>query len=167
MHDAVIIDVREKDEFASEHIEKAINVPLSMFANTAHGLFHQLAGKKIIIMCNTGARATQAKSIAQGLELSNTPHCEVFEGGLHQWKKSGRPIVRKHSEAPLPLMRQVQLTVGIAIVLFCLLALTVSPVFIYAAAAFGAGLILAGITGLCPLANLIAKMPWNTRSRCS
>jgi len=167
MSDAVIIDVREKDEFASEHVENAINVPLSVFANTAQALLHQLAGKKVIIMCYTGARATQAKNITLNFNNDKSQPCEVFDGGLHQWKKSGKPIVSTDTKSPLPLIRQVQLTVGVSIVLFSLLAIIINPTFIYVTAAFGGGLILAGFTGLCPLANLIAKMPWNnTHSHC-
>ena len=42
-----------------------------------------------------------------------------------------------------------------------LLALAVHPWYAAVSGFFGAGLLMAGITDLCPLALLVAVMPWN------
>ncbi len=38
----VMIDVREHDEFASEHVDGAINIPLSTFSTMAPGVLSGL-----------------------------------------------------------------------------------------------------------------------------
>lgn len=161
MNHDVIIDVREKDEFAIEYIENSINVPLSMFTSLAPGILYQLKDKKIVFMCRSGARAGQARNIAQGLGFNDVHTYEVYEGGIIQWQQAGHPVVRKAHGSPLPLMRQVQLVIGLGVVTCAILAVLVNPLFVYGAAAFGAGLTMAGLSGFCPLANLIAQMPWN------
>jgi hypothetical protein len=47
------------------------------------------------------------------------------------------------------------------------LALTVSPWFALLSGFFGAGLLMAGITDLCPLALAVAAMPWNRSAQPS
>jgi hypothetical protein len=58
-------------------------------------------------------------------------------------------------------MRQVQLVVGPAVLAAVLLSFWVDQRIAWVAAFFGAGLTLAGTTGFCPLAELLAAMPWN------
>ena len=67
-------------------------------------------------------------------------------------------------KAPLPIMRQVQIAAGSLVLLGIVLAVLVSPWFMALSAFVGAGLIVAGITGFCGMANLLLHMPWN-RSR--
>ena len=161
MSDQVIIDVREKDEFAVEHIEHSINIPLSMFNSMAPGVLNQLAERNIVIMCRSGARAGQAQAMALGLGFNDAHTYEIYKGGIIEWKKQGKRVVGKPGKAPLPLMRQVQLVVGSGVLTFGLLALFVNPLFTWGAVAFGAGLTMAGMTGFCPLANALGMLPWN------
>ncbi|MEW5756756.1 MAG: rhodanese-like domain-containing protein [Pseudomonadota bacterium] len=157
----VIIDVREEDEFSAEHIPDSINIPLSSFASMAPGILNQLGERNILIMCRSGARAVQAHSMAKGLGFNDAHTYQVYEGGIIRWKKEGQPVVSRKVRAPLPLMRQVQLVVGTLTLMFAVLAVTIDPRFAYGAVFTGAGLLLAGMTGFCPLANLLAKLPWN------
>ena len=41
------------------------------------------------------------------------------------------------------------------------LSLLVNPVFIWLAGAIGLGLTIAGLTGFCGMALVMARMPWN------
>lgn len=161
MSNGVIIDVREKDEFAIEHIENSINVPLSMFSSMAPGILNQLKEKKIVLVCRSGPRANQAKAMALNLGFNDAHNYEIYEGGIIKWRQEGKSLVSGKTASALPLARQVQLTVGVGVVIFSLLAVFVNPLFVWGAAFFGAGLTMAGVTGFCPLANLIAQMPWN------
>ena len=61
----------------------------------------------------------------------------------------------------MPLMQQVQLTIGLGVLTGAILALTVHPNWVFLCAFFGAGLTMAGSTGWCGLAILMSKMPWN------
>jgi len=157
----VIIDVREEDEFLAEHVEHSINIPLSSFSNLAPGILNQLGERNIVIMCRSGVLAVQAQAMAKGLGFNDAHSYEVYEGGIIQWKKAGHPVVARRVKAPLPLMRQVQLVIGAMLVLFGLLAVLVNPAFAYGAVFIGGGLLLAGATGFCALANLLGMLPWN------
>ena len=52
---------------------------------------------------------------------------------------------------------------GGELVLFGLLVSCVFPIFVWLSAFVGAGLIYAGLTGVCGMAKLLAKMPWNKK----
>lgn len=78
---AVLVDVREVDEYKSEHIDGAINTPLSSL-NVAQ-LNDLSGGKTLIIQCLSGKRATAA------CEQINKDDALVLEGGIEGWKKSG------------------------------------------------------------------------------
>gem|GEM_PF-407100 len=161
MIEQIIIDVREEDEFIAEHVERSINIPLSSFTNLAPGILNQLGVREIVLMCRSGVRAVQAKSLSESLGFNDAHTYEVYEGGILRWKKEGNPVVSRGIKAPLPLMRQVQLVVGAMVMIFGLLGALVDPVYAYGAAFVGAGLLMAGATGFCALANVLGALPWN------
>ncbi|WP_062269404.1 YgaP family membrane protein [Endozoicomonas arenosclerae] len=61
----------------------------------------------------------------------------------------------------MPLQRQVHLIAGLLILTFTLLSFTVSPLFMAGLLIIGSGLTLAGLTGFCGMAKLLALAPWN------
>jgi rhodanese-related sulfurtransferase len=87
----------------------------------------------------------------------------LVEGGTQAWMDAGLPVNRGESRV-LPLMRQVQITVGFLSAAGAALALTVNPRFALVPLVIGGGLLFAGLTGFCGLALLLAKMPWNKTS---
>jgi rhodanese-related sulfurtransferase len=155
----VILDVREKDEFEAEHIEGSIHLPLSHFGTAAPGVLHNLSDRSIILMCRSGNRARLAKEQIVSLGFGETKTA-VYEGGIRAWKETGKPTVAMR-KGHLPIMRQVQTLVGAFTLLFSILAWLISPMFLFGAAFFGAGLLVAGATGFCGMAELLAKLPWN------
>ena len=157
----VIIDVRERDEYAIEYIEGSINVPLSVFSMVAPGILNQLKDREIMFMCHSGMRAAQAKTLAEGLGYQAEHDYSLFDGGLMQWIKSGKEVVRGNSKSVLSLQRQVQLVIGLLVVVFGALGMWYNPWFSVAAAATGGGLFLAGATGYCLMAQIVGAMPWN------
>ncbi len=157
----VIIDVREEDEFLAEHVENSINIPLSSFAGMAPGVLNQLAQSNIVIMCRSGVRAVQALSMVRGLGFNDYHEYEIYEGGILRWKQQGQAVVSRKVNAPLPLMRQVQLVVGFMAVGFGTAAALIDPAYAWGAVFIGSGLLLAGATGFCALANVLAMLPWN------
>ena len=66
--------------------------------------------------------------------------------------------------APIPIMRQVQITAGSLVLLGAILGTWVAPAFYGLSAFVGAGLMFAGISGWCGMAKLLAFMPWNRRA---
>ncbi len=86
----ILIDVREHNEFESEHIESAINIPLSQF----HEINDiKLANNKILVMqCRIGARSMRACQLLQELNFTN----EVWnlEGGIEAWKAQKYKVIK-------------------------------------------------------------------------
>lgn len=156
----VIIDVREHDEYKIEHIKDSISVPLSNFSAIAPGVLNQLKDRKIIFMCYSGIRASQAFEQAKQLGYIDQHDFSTYPGGIKKWKESGHPV-QKAEKLALPLMRQMQIAVGTLLVIFALLGAFVNQWFSMLTVVFGGGLLLAGITGDCAVASLLAKAPWN------
>lgn len=154
--EAVVVDVREPVEHASECIEGAVLLPLSQVSKQT---LPDVKGKKLVIHCRSGGRSGSA---CQKL-LAEDPTLEIYnlEGGIAAWIQSGLAVKCSAGKKILPLDRQVQLTVGLSVLVGSLLGYFVNPAFFLLTAFFGAGLTFAGLTGVCGLAMVLAKMPWN------
>jgi len=155
-NDIIVIDIREPDEHAREHIGGSINVPSSQLDSAN---LEQCKDKTILVYCRTGNRTNRVKEI-----LSNIQCKEIFciEGGIEQWKRCGFET-KKNTKAPIELIRQVQITVGFLIILSIALTYYFSPYFIFISLFCGAGLLFAGITGTCGMAKLLTFLPYNKR----
>jgi rhodanese-related sulfurtransferase len=70
-------------------------------------------------------------------------------------------IVNKN--APISLMRQVQIVAGSLVFAGTMLGVFVAPGFLILSGFVGAGLIFAGVTDTCAMANLLAKLPYNQK----
>ncbi|MEH0888110.1 rhodanese family protein [Enterobacter sp. UNJFSC 003] len=154
---AKLIDIRDVDEYAREHIAVAQCVPL----NTLPAGLNAGPGETVIFHCQSGARTS---GNADRLALAASPaQAYVVEGGIQGWKQAGLPTVEDTSQ-PLPLMRQVQITAGLLILLGVVLGYAVSSGFFLLSGFVGAGLVFAGVTGFCGMARLLNMMPWNRRT---
>ena len=151
--EAVLLDVREADEYASEHVPGSLLKPLSRFGAEP---VTEMAHSRVIVICQSGARATQA---AANLNLPDN-EILILEGGISAWKSSGLPVNRTKG-APVSIMRQVQMIAGSLILAGVLLGWFVSPNFYLLSGFVGAGLLFAGVSGTCAMASLLAVMPWN------
>lgn len=154
---AILIDIREPDEYAREHIPGAISLPVS--ALHAADLTLE-ADQHAIFHCKSGRRTdTHCIRLAQHVEGD----AFVLDGGLEAWRADGLPI-EKDSKAPLEINRQVQITAGSLILLSTILGWSVHQGFYGIAAFVGAGLTFAGLSGWCGMATLLGIMPWNNQS---
>lgn len=152
--EVILIDIREPDEYRREHIQGARLVPLN--AIDQHDFEHERQ-RAVVFTCRSGNRTAMhsARLLAKGFRESY-----MLAGGLDGWKKQGLPVHLDRS-APIDLQRQVQMTIGFLALLGALLAWFVHPGFIALSGFVGAGLFVAGLTGFCGMARLIALMPWN------
>lgn len=153
---AVLVDIREPDEYAREHILGARLVPLSAFDR--HD-FDREKGKAVVFQCKSGNRtaANTPRILAKGL---GEAYC--LEGGLDAWKAAGLPT-HVDRGVPIDIMRQVQIAAGSLVILGVALGLVLSPWFLALSVFVGAGLLTAGVTGFCGMARLLRVMPWNRR----
>ncbi|TET17656.1 MAG: rhodanese-like domain-containing protein [Dehalococcoidia bacterium] len=88
--DFVIIDVRTPEEFADEHIEKAINI--DFLSETFRDELNTLdKNKTYLIYCRSGGRSGNALDIMAELNFR-----EVYNmsGGIDQWKAEGLPTTK-------------------------------------------------------------------------
>lgn len=153
---ALLVDIREADEYAREHIAGARSTPVSALAARA---LETNGAQQVIFHCRSGARTA-----SNAARLAEAAPCEAYllEGGLEAWKKAGLPVSTDRSQ-PLEIMRQVQLAAGSLILLGAALGAFVSTWGYLLSALVGAGLVFAGATGHCGLALLLQRMPWNRR----
>lgn len=151
---AILIDIREPNEFAREHIIGARLAPLS--ALDSHD-FDRDHGKAAVFQCRSGNRtaANAARLLAKGFK-----EAYALEGGLEAWKAAGLPV-HFDRKAPIEIMRQVQIAAGSLVVIGAALASLVSPWWILLSGFVGAGLVFAGVTGFCGMARILSRMPWN------
>ena len=155
----LILDVRSPAEFHSAHIAQNLAASTLQPLNTLQPAdWKNQSDSPLYLLCQGGVRAKRA---GQLLCEAGVP-CTVIEGGLDAWISAGLPVERGTSNT-LPLMRQVQLVIGLFTASGAALALWKDPRFAWIPLFTGCGLLMAGLTGLCPLANLIAAMPWNAR----
>lgn len=155
---AFIVDIREPDEHRHEHVAGSILYPDSAITRIAD--FPSMPGKHALVLCTSGNRASQ---IVTALRNSGRSDVALVEGGIIGWRQARLPVVRD-AKAPLPVMRQVMIAAGAMQLALTALAATVSPWFLVGTGFVGLGLALAGITGFCPMATALGKMPWNRAS---
>lgn len=151
---AVLIDVREPDEWIKEHVPEAHLVPLSGFNPEDFPKQHD---KIAVFHCRSGGRTEAA---APQILQSGFREVYQLEGGIQAWREAGLHV-NENAKAPISIMRQVQIAAGSMVVLGIVLAVLINPWFMALSAFVGAGLTQAGITGNCAMASLLKHMPWN------
>jgi rhodanese-related sulfurtransferase len=153
---AVLIDIRERDEYRRENIPGARHHAVSAL-DREHPA--RPGDDVLIFHCKSGARTCQnAERIADGMPAGIDSY--ILEGGIDAWRKAGLPVAVDRRQ-PIPTMRQVQIVAGSLVLLGVILGTLVTPAF-YALSGFvGAGLVFAGVTGFCGMARILALMPWN------
>jgi rhodanese-related sulfurtransferase len=152
--EAVLVDIREPDEFARERIVGSVLAPLTDFSKTD---FNRFQGKKIVFHCAGGHRTQQASPI-----LLSTGFSEVYalNNGMDGWKAAGLSTC-KNKKSPISIMRQVQIIVGASMLLGIVSGLLISPWFYCLSAIMSGGLLFAGISGTCAMASLLTYLPYN------
>ncbi|PWT70968.1 MAG: hypothetical protein C5B60_11515 [Chloroflexi bacterium] len=85
-HVAVLVDVREPDEYSLLHAEGAISIPLSVFGERYHEIPRE---GDILLICHIGERSLLAATFLRRLGWD-----QVFnvEGGTDQWEASKLPV---------------------------------------------------------------------------
>jgi rhodanese-related sulfurtransferase len=153
-HGPRILDVRTPGEFETAHIPGAYNVPLDLLREHRAELRAHL-DDQIVLVCRSGARATQA---GQTLAEVGLPNVKILEGGMLAWQDAHAPVARVRPRWDLE--RQVRLVAGI-IVLASVLGSLLLPGLQWFAALMGAGLTVAALTNTCAMGMLLARLPYN------
>ena len=82
---AVLLDVREDDEWAAGHAPRAIHIPLGTLDPRNFD-----AGVPVVAVCRSGKRSGVAASqlAAAGITVYN------LTGGMKAWLETGQPVIR-------------------------------------------------------------------------
>ena len=83
--DAVLLDVREHDEWREGHAPGAIHIPLGELAQRFKELPQQ---RRIVAVCRGGNRSALATESLLGAGLQ----AENLNGGMKAWRKAGLPL---------------------------------------------------------------------------
>lgn len=156
--DYTLVDVREPIEHDEHSIAAAKLIPLGQLEARMSEIDK---AKLVVVMCKAGKRGTQA---LRKLQDNGFSHVLNLEGGIDAWISEGYAVERGDKKV-FPLMQQVQICVGIGVLIGVILSQVIHPNFIYLSGFFGAGLLFAGLSGWCGLAMVLSKMPWNHASR--
>lgn len=151
--EALLIDVREVEEYETEHIAGSILLPLNEISIEKL----PLKSKPIVLYCRSGKRSASA---GQKL-LEQDPNLEVFslEGGIIAWRTEELPT-KSVGRKRLPMEQQMRLLLG-ALLLIAFIGGIVHPFFHFLVLLIGLGQIFAGLTNHCGGTYLLSKMPWN------
>jgi cysteine synthase/rhodanese-related sulfurtransferase len=84
----VLVDVRTRPEFAEEHIEDSVSLPLADLAPGAAGLPEDL-GAPIVTVCNIGRISLNAMLMLKAMGYRRVHN---LMGGLDAWVSEGHPL---------------------------------------------------------------------------
>lgn len=83
----VLIDVRTAEEFASGHIDGAINIPVESLGERLGEVPRDVP---VVLYCRSGRRSAAAAEL-----LAQASYAQVYDlGGIQTWEAQGRPVVR-------------------------------------------------------------------------
>lgn len=88
-HGALLLDVREADEYAEMHAPGSMLIPLGQLAQR----LPEIAGyknKPVALICRSGRRSAQALKL---LEQAGFTAAVNVEGGMLAWQKAGLPVI--------------------------------------------------------------------------
>ncbi len=102
-HHAILIDVREPDEYIQGYVDRSVNYPRGVLEMRIHqypsvgsncdsmAALEQLSAKPIYLMCRSGARSALAAD-----SLKNMGFTQVLSvaGGFQAWLDAGYPVER-------------------------------------------------------------------------
>jgi rhodanese-related sulfurtransferase len=103
--DAIILDVREPDEWAAGHAPGAIHIPLGELPDRLGELAElteltdvlaDSGGGTVAVTCRGGGRSSRAVAwlTQQGYDVAN------LDGGMKAWQAAGKPMVADGDAAP-------------------------------------------------------------------
>ena len=98
--EAVLLDVREDDEWAAGHIAGAVHVPMMTLPQRLQCEPGPLTpDAEIVVVCKVGGRSAQVTAWLnqQGYSAVN------LAGGMHAWEAAGRPMASADGRPPAVL----------------------------------------------------------------
>jgi rhodanese-related sulfurtransferase len=92
--DYYVIDARDADQYAKEHIPGAVNIDWRQVLARRNEF---PKGKMILLYCNSGTLSAQG---AFALKLAGVENVLILQGGLSQWKAEGGFDAQRRATQP-------------------------------------------------------------------
>ncbi len=86
---ALLLDVREADEYAQGHAPGSTLIPLGQLAQRLKELA-PFKNKQVVLICRSGRRSKQATEM---LEAAGFSAAANIEGGMLAWQQAGLPVL--------------------------------------------------------------------------
>ena len=87
---AVVVDVRDKNEFSEGHIVGAINVPHTALANRLAEL-EKYKERPLVLACKMGQHAGASGTVLRKAGFQNVSR---LKGGVAEWRNQSLPVVK-------------------------------------------------------------------------
>ena len=91
--EAVLIDVREPEEYATARIDGARLIPMQTVPAELEKLSELAQESRLVIVCHHGIRSLQVASWLRGQGLQN---CYSMAGGIDRWSQEIDPTVPRY-----------------------------------------------------------------------
>jgi rhodanese-related sulfurtransferase len=88
--EAVMVDVREPDEYVEVHAKGVRLIPVNTVISEVKQIRDYADGKEVLFICKSGARSALAAEFATAGGLDELPLFNV-EGGTMAWTAAGLP----------------------------------------------------------------------------
>ncbi len=88
--EAVMVDVREPNEYVEIHAKGVRLIPVNTVIGEAKQIRDFADGKEVLFICKSGARSALAAEFATAAGIDELPLFNV-EGGTQEWVKAGFP----------------------------------------------------------------------------
>ena len=85
--DAILIDVREPEEWAAGHVDGSTHLPMMEIPGRIGEIPHD---GDVVIVCRSGHRSA---NVVLYLMNQGWDNLRNLEGGLHEWAAAGRALV--------------------------------------------------------------------------
>ena len=94
--DAVLLDVRENDEWTAGHAPAAVHVPIGQVVVRLDEIAAALPDRPVRVVCRSGGRSAQVTAYLRqaGWDAVNV------DGGMRAWAAAGRPMVTDSNAPP-------------------------------------------------------------------
>lgn len=90
--DAVVVDIRSKDDFGKGHILGSKNISQEQLNNSDFKALEKDKAKPIIVVCAAGLTATKA---AQQMLKAGFEQVSILQGGMNAWTAASLPVSKK------------------------------------------------------------------------
>lgn len=85
-HNALLIDVRERDEYRPRHAHGAINIPMSEFVAR---IAEVPQDREVLVICEHGPRS---HNVVRYLQRQGYTQAINVDGGTDMWESAGLPM---------------------------------------------------------------------------